>query len=681
MPMHLRFFGAALFGILAAMLLALVCTTPASAQQQPATENAAAKQPAKVDELLKLLQDPDIQKWLEAQKQNQQAAPATQENETLMLENRMRSKFKAAAIGMPKLPSELSQVSQRLSDERQKTGFLPASIILAAILALGLAGEWAMRRLMRSMHRDGALLGRTYVELAALVLFAAIAVLALFTFEWPPMLGQLLFFGVIAATALHFVMTLGTILVVAEQISGFILRRAVLFCVVLLIAFSLTLLGKALAIDPTAAQAAGFLGSIVLIAICCETVWRRPGSNQSVRFKAAVTAYLIALWLVWAASFHLLCWIGLLAILLPGLLSAMQGLAKALVAAQWPDEKDDTLKAVLIVHGVRTLVIAAAIGWLVFIWRNNPANLQLGGTFVGPMVAGLFRAMVVVLVADFGWRVVKTLLDRRLASVSEVVTLPTEEMARRARLRTLLPILRNGLAAVVLVIVVLTVLAELGVQIGPLIAGAGIFGVAVGFGSQTLVKDIISGVFYLMDDAFRVGEYIQSGSYKGTVESFSLRSIKLRHHRGPVFTVPFGELGAVQNMSRDWAIDKFLLRLTFDADMAKAKKLTKAIGAELLQDEEIGQYIIETLKMKGVEQISDYGIEVAFAFMTAPGWQSVIRRRAYMMLRKSFLDNGIHFAQPTVNVGGDEKSDAAAAALTIATQKQAAIDKAAAAPE
>ena len=103
----------------------------------------------------------------------------------------------------------------------------------------------------------------------------------------------------------------------------------------------------------------------------------------------------------------------------------------------------------------------------------------------------------------------------------------------------------------------LMALSALGVEIGPLIAGAGVVGVAVGFGAQTLVKDVISGIFYLLDDAFRVGEYIQSGSYKGTVESFSLRSVKLRHHRGPVYTVPFGELGAVQNMSRDWVIDKF----------------------------------------------------------------------------------------------------------------------------
>ena len=138
------------------------------------------------------------------------------------------------------------------------------------------------------------------------------------------------------------------------------------------------------------------------------------------------------------------------------------------------------------------------------------------------------------------------------------------------------------LAIVIGLIAVMMVLSGLGVQIGPLIAGAGIFGVAIGFGSQTLVKDVISGVFYMMDDAFRVGEYIQAGSYKGTVESFSIRSVKLRHHRGPVFTVPFGSLGAIENMSRDWVIDKFTISVSYDTDINKVRKMVKGVGAALL---------------------------------------------------------------------------------------------------
>ena len=137
------------------------------------------------------------------------------------------------------------------------------------------------------------------------------------------------------------------------------------------------------------------------------------------------------------------------------------------------------------------------------------------------------------------------------------------------------------LLVVLIVMAVLMALAALGIEVGPLIAGAGVVGVAVGFGAQTLVKDIISGMFYLLDDAFRVGEYIISGNYKGTVESFSLRSIKLRHHRGYLYTVPFGELGAVQNMSRDWVIDKITVSVTYDTDLDKAKRIVKQVGKEL----------------------------------------------------------------------------------------------------
>ena len=139
----------------------------------------------------------------------------------------------------------------------------------------------------------------------------------------------------------------------------------------------------------------------------------------------------------------------------------------------------------------------------------------------------------------------------------------------------------------------------MGIEIGPLIAGAGVVGVAVGFGAQTLVKDIISGMFYLLDDAFRIGEYIQSGHYKGRVESFSLRSVKLRHHRGPLFTIPFGELGAMQNMSRDWVIDKLSIGVTYDSDLDKAKKLIKQIGKELQENPDFGKHIIETLEDAG----------------------------------------------------------------------------------
>ena len=215
----------------------------------------------------------------------------------------------------------------------------------------------------------------------------------------------------------------------------------------------------------------------------------------------------------------------------------------------------------------------------------------------------------------------------------------------------------------------LMVLSSIGIEIGPLIAGAGVVGVAIGFGAQTLVKDVISGIFYLLDDAFRVGEYIQSGTYKGTVESFSLRSVKLRHHRGYLFTVPFGELGAVQNMSRDWVIDKFAINVDYQTDIEKARKIIKKIGQQFAEDPEYAPHIIEPLKMQGVQNFGDFGIELRIKMMTKPGEQFVIRRKAYVAIKKAFEEDGIKIPFPTVMVREGESPAAAAAHLQTAARQ------------
>jgi moderate conductance mechanosensitive channel len=290
------------------------------------------------------------------------------------------------------------------------------------------------------------------------------------------------------------------------------------------------------------------------------------------------------------------------------------------------------------------------------------------------LVRGAINAVVIVLLADFAWHLLAAWIDCKLAEASGATHADSEEARRQARLRTLLPILRNILLIVLVTMAVLMGLSALGVEIGPLIAGAGVVGVAIGFGAQTLVKDIISGMFFLLDDAFRVGEYIQSGSYKGTVESFSLRSVKLRHHRGPLSTVPFGELGAIENMSRDWVIDKMTISVTYDTDLDRAKKIIKQIGAELAQDPEFAPNILETLKMQGVEQFGDFAIQLRMKLMTKPGEQFVIRRRAYAMIKKAFAANGIKIAVPTVQVAGGETAPAVAQQALDMTRPPAAAE-------
>jgi len=302
---------------------------------------------------------------------------------------------------------------------------------------------------------------------------------------------------------------------------------------------------------------------------------------------------------------------------------------------------------------------AALLGWA---WDVDLVHLAGQDTSFARVVHGVLTTVVILLIADVLWHAAKAAIDSKLAATADLAQPNSEEGRRRARLHTLLPIFRNVLFVLVIAVAVMMALAELGVEIGPLIAGASVVGVAIGFGAQTFVRDVIAGMFYLLDDAFRVGEYIQSGNYKGTVEGFSIRSVRLRHHRGPVYTVPFSLLGAIQNQSRDWVIDKIAVGVTYDSDLEKARKLIKQIGLDLQEDLEFAPLILEPLKMQGVEQLGDFAVQIRAKMMTVPGEQFVIRRKAYAMIKKAFDENGIKFAFPTVQVAGETEAATAAVA-------------------
>ncbi|WP_276199002.1 mechanosensitive ion channel family protein [Chelatococcus sp. XZ-Ab1] len=231
------------------------------------------------------------------------------------------------------------------------------------------------------------------------------------------------------------------------------------------------------------------------------------------------------------------------------------------------------------------------------------------------------------------------------------------------RLASVLPLLEGFVGALIVATAILVALSHLGVNIGPILAGAGIFGLAFSFGSQALVRDIVSGIFYLADDAFRVGEYIQAGSHKGMVERISVRSLRIRHQNGQFHTIPYGQLGAVTNFSRDWATVKFNLRLARDADVEQARKIAKKIGQDLLTHEEYGKDFIGPVKMQGVADVQENALVCRFKFTVKPGRQALIQREAVKRLFKGFTDAGIRFASNAVVVqGGDGRSDTSAAA-------------------
>ncbi|MEM8731444.1 MAG: mechanosensitive ion channel domain-containing protein [Pseudomonadota bacterium] len=247
-----------------------------------------------------------------------------------------------------------------------------------------------------------------------------------------------------------------------------------------------------------------------------------------------------------------------------------------------------------------------------------------------------------------------------------------------SRLATLLPLFRGAILAVVVITIGLIALMELGVNVGPLFAGAGVVGIAIGFGAQTLVRDIFSGAFFLIDDAFRKGEYIDLGAVKGTVEKISVRSFQLRHHLGALQTVPFGEIQVLTNYSRDWVIMKLPLRVTYDTDVEKVRKLIKSLGKELLSDPVIGDNFIQPLKSQGVIEMQDSAMIIRVKFMTKPGDQWLVRKKVYEEIRALFAQEGIRFAHREVTVRlaeehADELTPKQKEAVTGAVQ--AAIDE------
>jgi small-conductance mechanosensitive channel len=626
-----------------------------------AAANAQTPPQQKIDDLVRLLQDPDIRSWLETRTPTL-APPAEvkSDGDLAAWEAATRSRIDGVLAAIPRIPGELAAALSRTRQDAISHGYAPVLAILAGLIAAAAAAEWQLRQRWKASPADTAA-----ARLLPVAVFAAVMAIVFFAVEWPPLVRIVLLVSLIALVAYRFLSALVGLAVLRPAVR----RRIKLFALVLIIAIAAASLGAPLSVDPMVTAAISYCFSVALLLLCAEAVWATV--DRPLRIKLALAAFLVAIWVLWCLGLKGLFWIGVYALLLPGILRTVGRVAEAMIPSE-----PNSARQVLVVRGSRSVVVVLAVAWLALVWRFNPNSLTHLDSAIEAIAYGLLKSVVVLLVADLAWHLARSWIDRALATAPEGAALPPAEAARRSRLRTLLPIFRNVLAVMVAVMAGLIVLAEMGVQIAPLLAGAGIFGVALGFGSQTLVKDVISGVFYMFDDAFRVGEYIQAKSYMGTVEGFSLRSVRLRHHRGPVFTVPFGELGAVQNMSRDWVIDKFRISVGYDTDIDKARKIAKSIGAELLADAELGPLFIQPLKMKGVEEFGDYGIVLSFAMTTIPGQQTFIRRKAYAMIRDAFQKNGIEFAQPSVQVGGDEKS-AAAAATAIKAAAEAKVQAAA----
>lgn len=686
--------------------IALLLAGPAQAQ--------ATVPPERVKQLFELLDDPSVKAWV-AEQRNQgagsteapagaEASPAAASSDAVVAPgqmntmasstlDRIKHHIERIVRTLPLLPGQFARVRAETMADMSSKGPVGVFVLIAMFIAAGLALTWATYKLTRPFRlwiiaqpkdtpigRAKKIGGRTLYSSLLIVSFALGSAGAFMLFDWPMLIREIVLTFLMAAVATWGVRTYVAALLVpsfmhvenavevralpvtnetADHWSYWIPRIVGVFA---FIAAAFILL-PGLGIDRDGMMVLSVGADFVLLLLLLLAVWRRPRTWRDGHGHTAatwlLTAYFVVLFLQRIAGLYTWFWFTFAAFVLPLAIVLTQRGVNFVLRPGSEDAGRPTIPAVTIAvidRGIRMILILAAAYLLARVWGLDMQSMRDSDTTTTLILRGLINVMVIALAADFGWSIIKALIERKLGIEMPHAVISEEDVPtldpQQARLRTLLPIIQNILLAVIVVMAVLMMLASMGIQIGPLIAGAGVVGVAVGFGAQTIVKDVISGVFYLLDDAFRVGEYITSGSYRGTVESFSLRSVKLRHHRGPLFTVPFGELGAVQNQSRDWVIDKFNITVGYDTDIDFARKLIKRIGLELAEDPEFKHWVLEPIKMQGVQEFGEYGIVLRLKATTRPGGAFGMKRKFYVRIRQVFKEQGIELPFPTVHVEG-----------------------------
>jgi small conductance mechanosensitive channel len=308
-----------------------------------------------------------------------------------------------------------------------------------------------------------------------------------------------------------------------------------------------------------------------------------------------------------------------------------------------------------VVYAIAALALLQAWGLGVFAWFTEPAGREV--------LARLVTIALIVVVALVVWEMTSAMIERYLAAEDET----GETVERSQRARTLLPLLRNLVMIVLSVMVVLTVLSEIGLDIGPLLAGAGIVGLAIGFGAQTLVKDVIRGLFILLENSVSVGDIVTVGGHSGVVEAMSIRSIRLRNVSGIVYVVPFSEVTSVVNMTRDYSYALFDVGVAYRENVDDVIDAIRATAEELRQDPDHAGNIVDDIEIMGLERFDDSAVVVRARLRTVPGKQFGIRRAFNRLLKRRFDELGIEIPFPhrTIYFGEDKEGKAPPAPVRV----------------
>jgi small-conductance mechanosensitive channel len=397
-------------------------------------------------------------------------------------------------------------------------------------------------------------------------------------------------------------------------------------------------------------------------------------------------AYLVATFAVWAFDVQggfdfilhaTLISIAVIAAARLSILAVEHAVTRGSSLAQVPDTRFPRLREraeiyLPIVRASTSIIVwLIAILALVDIW-----GIDAVGWFTGPdgrsLLGKILSIGFVVVSAVIAWEFVSAIIETYLVGAVR----DGNPVQRSQRVRTLLPLLRNAFLIFLIVVVLLIVLSEIGLNIAPLLAGAGVVGLAIGFGAQTLVKDVITGVFILFENTIAVGDVVDlGGGHSGLVEHFSIRTIKLRDSAGGVHTVPFSNVTSVNNMTKDFAYYVFNIKVDYALDSDRVVAAATQLGAELQKDEAFGDLILAPLEIIGVDSFGPDAAVLQARFKTKPIKQWVVGREFNRRMKKRFTELGIPLTFPQSMVVTPAGGAAASTDSTVSAEPRAEREK------
>src|SRR5947209_1770347 len=253
------------------------------------------------------------------------------------------------------------------------------------------------------------------------------------------------------------------------------------------------------------------------------------------------------------------------------------------------------------------------------------------------------RILVILIVAAVLTRLLR-LLTRKLQDFSRRDALPSG--IRATQLRTLASIIQSVGGFVIFFFALLQILEDVGVDVKPFLASAGIVGLAIGFGAQTLVKDVINGFFVVIDNIYDLGDLVKIAGVQGTVEQMSLRMTVLRDDTGALHSIPNSEIKIVSNMTRDWAQVALHVSIDYSESSDRVIHLLKEVGADLQNDQEFGNDIVGHPEVPGIERVSGSEVDYLMVVKCRPGRQHAVRRELRKRIKTCLEKNGIKAGAP-----------------------------------